>query len=64
MSKKYEVGATMISGLCARRAAKEISGFINIPLCTVYNVQKVYNAVSGIATASRKMHKLHKHRSN
>jgi hypothetical protein len=39
MRREHDVRATVILGLRAGRTTKEISGFDNIPLRTVYNVK-------------------------
>lgn len=64
MSKEYDVRATIICGLRAGRTAKEIFKFNNIPLRTIYNVKKVYDADTEVATPKRKIHKVRKDRTS
>lgn len=64
MSIEYDKRATIIAGLCAGRTAKQISEFNNIPLRTVYNVKKMYDANPDIATPTRKKHNVRKDRTS
>lgn len=64
MSKEFEVRSSIICGLRAGRNCQEISEFNNIPLRTVYNVKKIYDANPDAATPKRKEHKLRKDRTS